>query len=568
MDEICFTSRRSPIIACNACISSDQPLATKIGIDILQHGGNAADAAVAIAAALNVLQPHTTGIGGDCFCLFYRASDKRVLGINGSGRSGANATLSKVKSMGYSNKHPLPPNHGLTVTVPGAAAGWVDCTEMFGSQKMTLSEILNPAIRLAEEGFPISLVMSNLWEQNTYLLKGSRHGYELLLDGKSPRAGEVMRMPFLAATLKELATNGKDGFYKGRIARRIIDEVSYAGGCLLLEDFEHHLSASDTILTDPISTSYKDVRLWEIPPNGQGLVALMALNILEGFDLKALGHNSTQYLHLLIEAFQLAFADGLQYIADQDHYKTRLQDLLSKEYAIKRRSLINHKTALGQYVSSELDHLCDPGSDTTYISVVDQQGNACSFINSNYQGFGTGLVPKGCGFSLQNRGLNFSLEENHPNVLAPRKRPYHTIIPAMLTDINTNELLSCYGLMGKFMQPQGHVQLLLNMLEFGMDPQKALDQARICILPEGISQKSTMDHVLAEEGILSSTLQELKDMGHIISGPISGFQRRDFGVGHIISRGQWWNPIKEGYRMKNVLWAGTDPRCDGIAIGF
>ncbi|XP_013777162.1 uncharacterized protein LOC106461847 [Limulus polyphemus] len=568
MNEFHFTSRRSPVLACNACISSDQPLATKIGIDILQNGGNAADAAVAMAATLNVLQPCTTGVGGDCFCLFYRASDKKVLGINGSGRSGANVTLNKVKSMGYSNKHPLPPNHGLTVTVPGAAAGWVDCVEMFGSRKLTISEILNPAIRLAEEGFPMSVIMSDVWGQNAYLLEASRYGHELLLDGKPPRAGEVMCMPSLAATLKELATNGKDGFYKGRIARRIIEEVSYAGGCLSLEDFEHQVSASDTILTDPISTNYKGVRLWEIPPNGQGLVALMALNILEGFDLKALGHNSTQYLHLLIEALQLAFADGLQYITDQDHYKTRLRDLLSKEYAVKRRSLINQKTALGQYVSGGLDHLCDPGSDTTYISVVDQHGNACSFINSNYIGFGTGLVPKGCGFSLQNRGLNFSLEENHPNVLAPRKRPYHTIIPAMLTDINTNELLACYGVMGKFMQPQGHVQVLLNMLEFGMDPQKALDQARICIQPEGTSQKSTMDYVLAEDGIPASTIQELKDMGHIISGPILGRQRRDFGVGHIISRGQWWNPIKEGCRVKNVLWAGTDPRCDGIAIGF
>ncbi|XP_019615061.1 PREDICTED: uncharacterized protein LOC109462864 [Branchiostoma belcheri] len=559
--EFNFISRRSPVISLHGSVASSQPLASQIGLDILKRGGNAADAAVAMAAALNVTEPCSTGLGGDCFCLFYHAASKTVKGLNGSGRAPARLSLDLLHSQGHSAECPPPPFHAHNVTVPGAAAGWVDTIEHFGSKKVSMQEILQPAIQLAEEGFPVAPVAAYHWAKGAALLQyqDNLHGGDLLIQGKAPRAGEVMRNPHLAQTFRELASKGKSGFYRGRVAQAIADVVLEHGGLLSLDDLDSHTST----LVDPISVDYRGVRVWEIPPNGQGITALMILNIIEGFSMKDLGHNTTDYLHVLIEAIRLSFADSLWHCADMSKVKVPVEQLLSKEYAAQRRQLINMDSAMKEPPKGNMS--C--GNDTVYFSVVDGEGNACSFINSNYMGFGTGLVPKACGFTLQNRGANFSLQPDHPNVIAPGKRPYHTIIPAMVTDSRTDELLMSFGIMGGFMQPQAHVQVLLNMLEFGMDPQRALDQPRLCVGP---GHAGAVGSVSLEEGIHPNVRDQLKAKGHDVVGPITGHGRALFGRGQVITKGAFW--LAEGDERaandKRVFWAGSDPRADGLAIGF
>ncbi|XP_064641150.1 glutathione hydrolase-like YwrD proenzyme [Lineus longissimus] len=555
-----WTSRRSSVVCKHGMVSSSQPLASQIGIDILKHGGNAADAAVAMAAALNVTEPCGTGIGGDAFCLFYDAETKTVKGLNGSGRSPAGLALEKVHSEGYQPSEKLPVGHGHTVTVPGAAAAWVDTVEKFGSGKLSLGDILSPAIRLAEEGFPVHGTASVFWEMGAHTLTGETnpHGGTMLLNGKPPRQGEIMKLPCLANTFRTLVAEGKTGFYSGRIAKAIVEAVDRAGGVLTVEDLEAHV----TTFEDPISVDYQGVRVWEVPPNGQGITALMALNILEGFDLKDTKHNSTEYLHLLIESLRLSFADTLWYVTDPTVVDVPVKGMLSKEYAAERRKKISKNSCLSG---------CDRGSpmsssDTVYLSVVDTEGNACSFINSNYMGFGTGLVPEGCGFTLQNRGWSFSLDPTHPNCLAPCKRPYHTIIPAMITDTKDGSLLASYGVMGGYMQPQGHVQVLLNMLEFGMDPQQALDQPRFCIGPGHQGASGTIQF---EDGIDPRTLEELQVMGHDVHGPVKGLQKRAlFGRGQVITKGAWWSQSDRIANEPGVWWGGGDPRADSLTIGY
>ncbi|XP_078611446.1 glutathione hydrolase-like YwrD proenzyme isoform X1 [Branchiostoma floridae x Branchiostoma japonicum] len=559
--EFNFISRRSPVVSLHGSVASSQPLASQIGLDILKRGGNAADAAVAMAAALNVTEPCSTGPGGDCFCLFYEAATKTVKGLNGSGRAPAKLTLDLLCSQGFSADCPPPPFHAHNVTVPGAAAGWVDTIEHFGSKKLSLLEILQPAIQLAEEGFPVTHVTAYHWAKGAALLQyqANTHGGDLLIQGKAPREGEIMKNPHLAQTFRELASKGKSGFYQGRIAQAIADAVLEHGGVLSLDDLSSHTST----LVDPISVDYRGVRVWEIPPNGQGITALMALNILEGFDMKEFGHNTADYLHVLIEAIRLSFADSLWHCADMSKVKVPVDQLLSKDYAAQRRQLINMDSAMEEPRRGDMAS----GNDTVYFSVVDGEGNACSFINSNYMGFGTGLVPKACGFTLQNRGANFSLQPDHPNVVSPGKRPYHTIIPAMVTDSRTDDLLMCYGIMGGFMQPQAHVQVLLNMLEFGMDPQQALDQPRLCVGP---GHEGAVGSVALEQGIHPTVMEKLKAKGHEVVGPITGHGRSLFGRGQIITKGAFW--LAEGdvrvANDKRVLWSGSDPRADGLAIGF
>lgn len=553
-----FVSRRSPVLATQGCVSSDVPIVSKIGIDILQAGGNAADSAIAMAAAMAVVEPNLTGLGGDCFALFYRSSDKKVLGINGNGRNPEKATLEKaLAAVGENNL--LPNNHGLTVTVPGAVKGWMDILENFGSGKISRKEILSPAVCLAEEGFPVTPVIAYDWFLYEPYLKQSRFGKDLLLNNNAPRTGEIMKFPLIAQTLKEIATFGKEGFYSGYIAKKIAEEVQFAGGCMTTEDLENHLKMSSSII-QPISTDFQDIRLWEIPPVGQGLVALLSLNILEGFDLKAMGHNSAEYLHILAETFRLAFMDGRQYIANHEISKLTLPFLLDKNYAKNRRSLIKTNRVM------PLAYPGNPGgsnSNTTYISIVDNEGNACSFISSLYKDFGSAIVPEGCGFPLHNRGLNFSLESGHPNVFGPSKFPYHTIIPAVLTN-NNNDLLASYGTVGKFMQPQGHVQILLNMLIFGMDPQTALDQPRLFVDTEFYQEKPYT--IWLEDGISQEVKDKLHNLGHTIKYPVKGFERIKFGRGHIITKGSWWD--KSENSSNSVLWAGCDPRTDGLALGY
>ncbi|XP_067395250.1 glutathione hydrolase-like YwrD proenzyme isoform X1 [Emydura macquarii macquarii] len=562
MSELKFCSRRSPVICTSGCVASNQLLATNIGLDILKSGGNAADAAVAVAAALNVTEPCSTGIGGDCFCLYYEANTKQVHGLNGSGRSPGALTIELLKVQGFNETKLLPPFHAHNITVPGAAAGWCDAVSLYGSKKLSMGQILQPAIQLAEKGFPVSEITAYHWKRGAHLLQApeNKHGNELLIHGEAPHHGEVFCNPFLANTFKELAKSGKKGFYEGCVAEAIIETVQRNGGVMDLEDLKSHVTEE----VKPIFTNYKGVNVWEIPPNGQGITALLALNILDNFNIKAMGHNTADYLHVLIEALKLSFSDTFWFCADPDKVPVPTKELLSKTYAKGRSELINLQRASDKY---NYGNLLPVGSDTVYFTVVDTQGNACSFINSNYMGFGTGLVPEGCGFTLQNRGANFSLSPSHPNCIAPRKRPYHTIIPALVTAADTGDLLCSFGVMGGFMQPQGQVQVLLNMLTFGMNPQQALDAARFCL---DYSTEEGKWHLLLEDGISQAVAEDLRARHHCSQWPITGHNRSLFGRGQIITKGDWWKSWDSlsSKSSHNVLWAGSDPRGDGCAVGY
>lgn len=531
-------------------VASSQPLATAAGLEILSRGGNAADAAVATAAALNVTEPTSTGLGGDMFALFYEAGTGHLTTLNGSGRAPAALTLDLLRdTAGATVEAPLPPYHPLTITVPGACAGWCDLIERYGTR--SLSDIFAPAIRLAEMGFPVAPVTSHFWQRGVERqLKTAMNGIEMTLDGRGPNPGEIFRNPALARTLKAIAEGGKDVYYFGEIAEDIASTVQQAGGCLTVDDLAAHVGTWD----EPVSTSFGGLRLWECPPNGQGITALIALNILEGFDLPS-DPLSADRLHLEIEALRLAFIDTRWYVTDprvrktSEEYKTAAiyPVLISKEYASERRKLIDPKKAtLDQQRGTPL-----AGSDTVYFCVVDQWGNACSFINSNYSGFGTGIVPHGWGFTLQNRGQNFSLEPGHPNVLAPGKRPYHTIIPAMITRQADGSLFGPMGVMGGFMQPQGHLQVFLALAQ-GLDPQSVLDMPRFCI-KDGFAG----GEVALEEGLPAQTVADLAGRGHPIR-EVSGWERAEFGRGQVILR----DP------QTGVLTGGSDPRADGCAMAL
>lgn len=548
---ITFSSRRSPVYSRRGIVATSQPLATAAGIEVLSKGGNAADAAVAAAAALNVTEPTSTGIGGDMFALYFDAQTQQVTALNGSGRAPSALTLERLKREGLLADS-LPPFHPHTATVPGACAGWCDLIEKHGS--LSLTEILAPAIRLADGGFPVAPITAHFWARGAdRQLKFALNGHELTIDGRAPKAGEIFRNKGLAKTFKLVAEQGAVGFYQGSVAESIVAVIKEAGGCLSAEDLASHESTWE----NPISVDYRGLCVYECPPNGQGITALIALNILEGFDLAAMDLLSPEKMHVMIEAMRLAFADAKWYVSDPAFAKIPMKELLSKEYASERRKLIDLKRATvdpqrGSPVNS---------SGTVYLSVVDGMGNACSFINSNYMGFGTGIVPKGWGFTLQNRGHNFSLDPNHPNVLVPGKRPYHTIIPAMVTRPErsgagrhaveghvSQSLYASYGVMGGFMQPQGHVQVLSALKDGGLDPQSALDLPRFCLDADSAGGK-----VDIEEGMPIETVDALREMGHPLN-EVNGYERAVFGRGQVILRDE-----------AGVLCGGSDPRADGYA---
>lgn len=536
-----FDSRRSVVMARNGMVATSQPLAAAAGLRTLVAGGNAADAAVATAAALNVTEPTSCGLGGDAFALYYEAATGRVTALNGSGRAPAALTLDLLHQQGIGST--LPPFHAHTVTVPGACAAWCDLIERHGS--LPLRDILAPAIHLAETGYPVSPIIAHLWQTGARRQLGnSKGGRELTLDGRGPEPGEIVRLPTLARTLRAVAAGGKDAFYRGDIASAIAAEVQAHGGVMTEADLAAHTSTWD----EPISTTYRGVRVWECPPNGQGLATLIALNILEGYDLSAQDPLSADRLHLLIEAMRLAFADTAWYVADPAVASIPLPGLLSKEYAAQRRAMIRPERTAADAVRGAPAG----GSDTAYLTVVDGAGNACSFITSLYQGFGTGIVPPGTGISLQNRGHLFSLDPAHPNALAPGKRPYHTIIPALATEDKSGALLASFGVMGGFMQPQGQVQVLVALIDDGVDPQQALDRPRFC-LPDG---RAASD-VSLEEGVPPTVLQDLARRGHHVTS-VAGWGRTEFGRGQII----WRDPDT------GVLHGGSDPRTDGQAAGW
>jgi gamma-glutamyltranspeptidase/glutathione hydrolase len=539
METIEFQSRRSPVYGRGGMAAASQPLAAAAGLKILAQGGNAADAAVAIAAALNVTEPTSTGLGGDAFALYFNATNRKISALNGSGRAPAGLTLERLQREGLGES--LPPFHPYTVTVPGACAAWCDLHERFG--RLSLSQILAPAEKLAEEGFPVAPITAYYWQRAAAgQLARALNGHELTIEGRGPGAGEIFRNPGLARTFRAIAEGGKQAYYQGPIAQAIAAIVAEAGGCLTEADLAAHTSTWE----EPISVDYHGLRIWECPPNGQGLAALMALNLLSTYDLTTFPALSPERLHLEIEAMRLAFADAFQYIADPAFAPAPLEGLLSPRYAEMRRRLIDPRKA-----NATLTHGTPPAtSDTVYFCVVDADGNACSFINSNYMGFGTGIVPRGWGFSMQNRGHNFSLQPGHPNQLAPGKRPYHTIIPAMVTYADSGELYGPLGVMGGFMQPQGHLQVVIGLADDHLDPQATLDRPRFCIEPQSEGGK-----IALEEGIPEATLQRLAELGHPVQR-VSGMARSLFGRGQIIRR----NPAS------GVLCGGSDPRADGCAM--
>ena len=521
-------------------VASSQRFASEAGVRILRAGGNAADAAIATAAALAVTEPTATGIGGDCFALYYDARTRAVTALNGSGRAPHVLSIDRLRAEGLAD---LPPSHGHTVTVPGACAGWCDLRERHGTRP--LAELFAPAIELAEEGFAVAPITAHFWNRATARLRAAPGGTQLLIDGRAPAAGERFRNPGMARTLRAVASGGADAFYQGEIATAIVAAIAAAGGAMTTDDLAAHASTWD----QPISTVYRGLRVWECPPNGQGLTALLALNILSGLPLSGQGPLSPERWHLLIEAMRLAFADTRWYLADPAAVQVPVAELLSASYARERAALIDPRRAVVDVKrGSPVGH-----SDTVYFCTVDGDGNACSFINSNYTGVGTGIVPDGWGFPLHNRGLCFSFEPDHPNALAPGKRPYHTIIPGMLTRAD-GSLYGPFGVMGGFMQPQGHVQVVTGLVDDGLAPQAVIDRPRFCVDPVDDSDPANPSKVLLEDGLPATTVARLQAMGHAVMPGIAGFERSRFGRGQVI-------------RVEaDGLVGGSDPRADGVAL--
>lgn len=529
-----FKSNRSVVYGRKAMAASSQPFASATGVEILRRGGNAASAAIAMAAVLNVTEPTSTGIGGDVFVLYYSADHKKVYSLNGSGRAPFALSLKRLRGEGFSE---IPPYHPYTVTVPGACDAWFTLNKKFGN--LPMDELLAPAIQLAENGFPVSPITSYFWAAGAKSQLGrALNGNQMLTNGIAPKAGQIFKNPGLAKTFSIIADKGCDAFYQGEIAEAIVNIIQQAGGCLSLNDLRSH--HSDWV--EPISIVYENARIWECPPNGQGLAALIGLNILRHHRDQIENSSNALRLHLQIESMRLAFADAFAYISDPEFNKIPVDWLLSEEYGQKRARLIDPRKRI-----SQIQHGTPiASSDTVYFCTVDQQGNACSFINSNYMGFGTGIVPDGYGFTLQNRGHNFSLDENHPNCLEPGKRPYHTIIPALATHPQSNDLIGPFGVMGGFMQPQGHLQVACKLFLDKLDPQSSLDKPRFCIQSD--------ETVALEEGVPDKEIQVLAELGHPVK-KITGFERAIFGRGQII--------LKDD---SETLCAGSDPRADGCAM--
>lgn len=519
---------RSAVRAMNGMVSTSQPLASAAGLRILQQGGNAVDAAVAAAAVLTVVEPMMVGAGGDLFAIVWDAKKKELKGLNASGRSPKAASIEEYKKRGMTK---MPQNGIHTVTVPGAVDGWAKLLERYGTMK--LSQVLQPAIEYAERGFPVTDVIGADWQTGLNFKNNADFAATYLPGGKPPAVGEIFVNKQLAATYRKIAADGPDAFYRGEIAQKIVKFAQSQGGLHTMEDFAKQTSN----WVDPLSTTYRGTTVYEIPPNTQGLVALEMLNILEGFDLKSMKHNSAEYLHLLVEAKKLAFIDRARHIADPVFYQTPVDKLLSKEYAAELRKRIDPNR-----VASDTAGGPRGGEDTTYLTVVDKDRNVVSFIQSIFSAFGSGLSAGDTGILLHNRGAGFSFDPESPNRLEGGKRPFHTIIPAMAFRDGTPWL--SFGVMGGDMQTQGHVQVLLNMMEFGMDVQQAGEQPRFRHLESGLA---------LESGVGPEVRKALEAKGHrltIAPGTFGGYQAIMIDP-------------KTG-----ALSAGSDPRKDGAAMGW
>lgn len=535
-----FTTR-SEVIARNGMAATSQPLATQVALDILKKGGNAIDAAIAANAVLGVVEPTGSGIGGDIFAIIWSADKNKLYGLNGSGRSPRSLRLEYFKE----NDLEFIPSHGpLPVSVPGCVDGWFEMHDMFG--KLPIKDILQPAITYAREGFPVSEVIAYYLDKGTQLLKEYPNIKEVYMPGgKAPAKGEIFKNPLLANTLERIVKGGRNEFYRGSIAKEIDAFMKKQGGFLSYDDLSRHHSE----WIEPVSTTYRGYEVWELPPNGQGIAALQMLNILEGYNVEAMGFGTAEYIHLFTEAKKLAFEDRARYYADPLFANIPVNQLLSKKYAAERRKLINPEVSAKVYDAGKIE-----AGNTIYMTVADKYGNMVSLIQSNYRGMGSGMCPTGLGFVLQDRGEMFTLEQGHPNVYAPGKRPFHTIIPAFITR-NGKPWIS-FGVMGGDMQPQGHVQIVVNLIDFKMNLQEAGDAPRIYHTgsSEPTGQQMTDGGILhLESGIRTEVIQKLMRMGHTIQWDLG-----DYGGYQAIM----WDD-------KNKVWFGaSESRKDGQAAGY
>ena len=558
---------RSAVIAQNGMAATSQPLATQVALDVLKAGGSAVDAAIAANATLGLMEPTGNGIGGDLFAIIWDPKTQKLHGLNASGRAPMGQSLKQLQERTKKMPRSVRDSDGTiadwgsaSVTIPGTVDGWFEMHGKFG--KLPMRQVLAPSIRYAQQGFPVSELIAQYWKSNTAGFEAlhkegvieeignMRRAY--MPGGKAPAEGEIFKNPDLALTLVEIAEGGRDAFYKGSLAQSMDRYFKRIGAPHRYEDFAAHKSE----WVEPVSTNYRGYDVWEIPPNGQGIAALQILNILEGYDLKAMGRGSADFWHVFIEAKKRAFADRAKYYADPVFAKIPLKELLSKERATKQRADID----MGKAALADPALPVDGGNDTIYMTVADKDGMMVSLIQSNYRGMGSGLVPddgngRTLGFMFQDRGAQFSLDPKHANAYAPGKRPFHTIIPAFMT--KEGKPLLSFGVMGGAMQPQGHVQIVVNMVDFGMTVQAAGDVARFhhdgSTDPEGGKPMSEGGVVEIETGVPQAIADELKKRGHKVKysvGPYGGFQAI------------WRDPVTGAY------WGASEFRKDGQAAGY
>jgi gamma-glutamyltranspeptidase/glutathione hydrolase len=534
-------SSRSEIIANHGMAATSHPLATQVAIEILRKGGNAIDAAIAANAVLGVVEPTGCGIGGDLFAIIWDAQTDKLYGINGSGRSPVNLTLDYFKR---NNIKTIPSYGPLPVTVPGCVDAWSEMHEKFG--RLPVEDLLRPAIQYARDGFPVSEVVAYYWGVNAERLNSYPGFIETFtIRGQTPAKGEIFKNPGLAHTYQTLARDGFRSFYEGPLADMIAAFVQSQGGFLRKSDMMAHRSE----WVEPLSTNYRGYDVWELPPNGQGIAVLQMLNMIEPYDVRSMGFGSKDHLHLFIEAKKLAFEDRAKYYADPAFSKVDVQSLISKTYSAERMKLFRPDKASTNYPAGNIE-----SGNTIYLTVADEEGNFVSLIQSNYRGMGSGMIPPGMGFMLQNRGELFALDDKHLNVYAPGKRPFHTIIPGFVTK-NNKPWLS-FGLMGGSMQPQGHVQILMNLIDFGMNLQEAGDVPRIN--HEGSSQPTgtkmtDSGWVNLETGFDYQVIRELMKMGHRIKFDVGGYG----GYQAIM-----WDEVNK------VYYGASEFRKDGQAAGY
>jgi len=575
---------RSQVLGRHGVVCTSVPAATQVGLDILKRGGSAVDAAIAANATLGLMEPVSNGIGGDLFAIVYSAKENKLYGINGSGRSPLGLNYEQMRAeLGRLNRETIPPTGMLPISVPGTVDAWAELHKRFG--KLKLSDDLAPAIHYAEEGFPVTALIAYYWAFGPRIYKGLPGAFleTYTLDGKgrTPSEGDIFKNPALADTLRSIGQRGRDVFYKGEIADKIDAFMQANGGWLRKVDFEKHTST----WVDPVSVNYRGYDVFELPPNGQGIATLQILNILEGFDLRSMGRNSAETLHTMIEAKKIAWADRAKYYADPDFAKIPLTGLLSKSYAAERRKLIdpNHAAKAvapgnptldgasrsrpagvesaqyeqaGSRVAGTGENARLPGGDTIYMCTADEEGNMVSLIQSNYRGMGSGIVVPGLGFMFQDRGELFSMQPGHANIYAPGKRPFHTIIPGFV--MKDGKPWEAFGVMGGGMQPQGHVQVLTNQIDFGLGLQEAGDASRW--QHEGdnepTDEKMTNGgYVEPESGIPYETVRELKKRGHDIRVDVGGYGG--------------YQAIKVELHDGQRVYAGaSESRKDGQAAGY